>query len=181
MSERRFRFLLAGLGLGSFGVLVTLELVTALGEGLDPLDFAVDTFSLILTIGAAVGVALLVQRVNADREERAALVADLSAARADGEVWRAQVHGLTSDLRAAIHDRFRAWSMTEAENDVGFLMLKGLSHKEIARVRGASEATVRQQASAIFRKSGLASRAAFSAYFLDDLLETQPQLESADA
>jgi DNA-binding NarL/FixJ family response regulator len=50
------------------------------------------------------------------------------------------------------------------------LMLKGLSHKEIARVRATSEATVRQQAASVYRKSGLSSRAELSAFFLEDLL-----------
>jgi DNA-binding NarL/FixJ family response regulator len=55
------------------------------------------------------------------------------------------------------------------EREVG-LLLKGLSHKEIADARSISETTIRQQALAIYRKSGLRSRAELSAFFLEDLL-----------
>ena len=49
-------------------------------------------------------------------------------------------------------------------------MLKGLSFKEIAPVRGTSERTVRQQALAVYAKAGLAGRAELAAFFLEDLL-----------
>jgi DNA-binding NarL/FixJ family response regulator len=38
------------------------------------------------------------------------------------------------------------------------LLLKGLSHKEAAATRATSETTIRQQALAIYRKSGLRNR-----------------------
>ncbi|MCP5363623.1 MAG: response regulator transcription factor [Hyphomicrobiales bacterium] len=49
-------------------------------------------------------------------------------------------------------------------------MLKGLTHKEIAVLRETSEATVRQHATAIYRKSGLSNRSQLTAFFLEDLL-----------
>jgi DNA-binding NarL/FixJ family response regulator len=49
-------------------------------------------------------------------------------------------------------------------------MLKGLSHREVSEIRHTSEATVRQQALMVYRKSGLANRAELSAFFLEDLL-----------
>jgi DNA-binding NarL/FixJ family response regulator len=49
-------------------------------------------------------------------------------------------------------------------------MLKGLSHKEIAAARATTETTIRQQALAIYRKSGLGNRSELSAFFLEDLL-----------
>jgi len=50
------------------------------------------------------------------------------------------------------------------------LLLKGLSIKEIAALRETHEKTVRQQASAIYRKAGVAGRHAFAAWFIEDLL-----------
>jgi DNA-binding CsgD family transcriptional regulator len=70
--------------------------------------------------------------------------------------------------------QFQAWGMTAAEREVGLLILKGLSHKEIAALRATTDATVRQQAQAIYRKAGLPGKTAFSAYFLDDLFATEP-------
>ena len=40
----------------------------------------------------------------------------------------------------------------------------------MAGIRDTSEATIRQQALAIYRKSGLRSRSELSAFFLEDLL-----------
>ena len=53
---------------------------------------------------------------------------------------------------------------------MALLLLKGLSNKEIAAVRAASERTVREQARSIYSKAGLTGRAALSAFFLEDLL-----------
>ena len=50
------------------------------------------------------------------------------------------------------------------------MLLKGLSHKEIAVVRDTSERTVREQSRAVYRKSGLSGRSSFAAFFLEDLL-----------
>jgi DNA-binding NarL/FixJ family response regulator len=60
--------------------------------------------------------------------------------------------------------------LSPAEREVGLLLLKGLSHKDIAQVRSTTETTIRQQALALYRKSALRSRAELSAFFLEDLL-----------
>ena len=73
-------------------------------------------------------------------------------------------------LGVAIQNQFARWELTKAEAEVGLLLLKGLSHKEIATVRGTSERTAREQARTLYRKSGLSGRSALSAFFLEDLL-----------
>jgi DNA-binding NarL/FixJ family response regulator len=50
------------------------------------------------------------------------------------------------------------------------LLLKGLSHKEVAKVRSVSEATARQQARAVYKKGGLSGRHDLAAFFLEDLM-----------
>jgi DNA-binding NarL/FixJ family response regulator len=68
--------------------------------------------------------------------------------------------------------------LTEAEREVALLLLKGLSNKEIAAVRAASERTVsREQAQSIYSKAGLTGRATLSAFFLEDLLAPIEGLE----
>ena len=62
------------------------------------------------------------------------------------------------------------WQLTTSEKDVGWLLLKGLSLKEIAAIRQTMEKTVRQQASSIYKKAGLSGRHAFSAWFIEDAL-----------
>lgn len=69
-----------------------------------------------------------------------------------------------------IHQQFDDWQLTSGEQQVGMLLLKGLSFKEIAAVRNTKEKTVRQQASTIYSKSNLEGRHEFSAWFLEDFL-----------
>ena len=178
LDERRIRWLLAAVGLGSFVLLLALEIVTEADE-ISLFDLAVDALGLLLTIVAAVGVALLAQRVQAQREEKAALLRDLELARAEGESWRAKVQANLDGIRAEIAHQFRQWGMTAAEQEIGLLILKGLNHKQIAALRGTSEATVRQQAQAIYRKADLPGKTGFSAYFLEDLFA--PDLGAADS
>jgi len=73
-------------------------------------------------------------------------------------------------MARVIQRQFDDWGLTQTEKEVAMLLLKGLSFKEIAVVRDTLEKTVRQQASSIYRKSGLGGRHAFSAWFIEDLL-----------
>lgn len=77
-------------------------------------------------------------------------------------------------LASAVQQQFRLWSLSEAEHDIGFLLLKGLSFKEIAIIRRTNEGTVRQQATSLYRKSELEGRTALAAYFFEDLLTAVP-------
>lgn len=103
-------------------------------------------------------------------DETQALAARLAAAHADADRWRAEAEQSLRGLGEAIDQQFRRWGLTPAECEVGLLLLKGLSHKEIAAQRATSERTVRQQAQDVYKKAGLAGRAELSAFFLEDLL-----------
>ena len=73
-------------------------------------------------------------------------------------------------LGEAIAQQFATWELTQSEREVGWLLLKGLTLKEIAAMRDTAEKTVRQHASAIYRKSGVSGRHAFAAWFIEDCL-----------
>jgi DNA-binding NarL/FixJ family response regulator len=73
-------------------------------------------------------------------------------------------------LGTVVAQQFSEWKLTESEADVGWLLLKGLSLKEIALLRNTLEKTVRQQASSVYKKSGVQGRHAFSAWFIEDIL-----------
>jgi DNA-binding CsgD family transcriptional regulator len=180
LGEQRIRWLLAGVGIGSFALLLGLEVVTE-GDEISLFDLLVDAVTLLLTISAAVGVALLTQRLQAQHEERMSLIRDLKIARAEGEAWRSRVQANLYGIRIEMENQFQEWGMTAAERDVGLLILKGLNHKEIAALRGTSEATVRQQAQAIYRKADLPGKTAFSAYFLEDLLASDAIMDGRAA
>lgn len=79
--------------------------------------------------------------------------------------------GKLNERRAGEIDRqFDIWGLSPAEKEIGLLMLKGLSFKEAAEIRNASERTVRQQAQDIYRKASVAGRNEFAAWFLEELL-----------
>jgi len=82
---------------------------------------------------------------------------------------------LLKGLGSAIDSQFDRWQLTAAEREMALLMLKGLSHKEIALARDTSERTIRQQAQSIYGKANLSGRAALSAFFLEDLLLPREQ------
>ena len=113
---------------------------------------------------------LLAYRAFLVYKNQLALIRDLDAARIQGRQWRDETRALLKGLGEAIDRQFLTWNLTEAERDVGLLILKGLSLKEIAAVRVTSERTIRAQARSIYAKAGLSGRAALSAFFLEDLL-----------
>ena len=177
--DARTRWLLAAVAAGAFALLLGLEVATE--KQITPLELLLEVLELLLTLAAAAGVTLLVGRMQRQHEERMTLLRDLEAARADGESWRREAQAHVDGLGAAIEKQLRAWTLTNAEREVALLMLKGFSHKEIGALRNTSEATVRQQARATYEKSGLNGRAAFCAFFLEDLLPPQALQEIARA
>jgi DNA-binding CsgD family transcriptional regulator len=60
--------------------------------------------------------------------------------------------------------------LTPTERRIALLLLKGYSHKRMARVTGTSERTVRQHSVAVYRKAGLSGRAELAGFFLDPLM-----------
>ena len=103
---------------------------------------------------------------------------DFSAFRAQAEAWRADSRKYVEGLSQAIGRQLDRWQLSAAEKDVAFLLLKGLSLKEIAVARGTSEKTARVQSSAVYGKSGLAGRSELAAFFLEDLLPPREAVSS---
>lgn len=81
-----------------------------------------------------------------------------------------KLKAISRQYREVISQQLIDWELTPSETDVAMLLLKGLSFEEIAGVRETKEKTVRQQATAIYRKSGLNGRHEFAAWFFEDFL-----------
>lgn len=96
-----------------------------------------------------------------------------SAYRKESEKWRSESKKYVEGLSSAIDEQLSKWALTPAEKEVAFLLLKGLSLKEVANVRSTTEKTARVQSMAIYAKAGLAGRSELSAFFLEDLLVPQ--------
>lgn len=88
----------------------------------------------------------------------------------EAQEWKAQSKLYISGLSTLIDSQLTIWGLTPAEREVAFLLLKGLSLKEIAHLRETTEKTARVQSMAIYAKAGLTGRSQLSAFFLEDLL-----------
>ena len=160
---------LASLAIALFAGLFVIDAIRQV-EPFDPISFMVDLLETTMLTLAVMLTTFVSFEAREMRAERRGLVDDLAQAKRDSERWRNTARAHISGLSLAIAEQFRVWGLTEAEADVAALMLKGLSHKEIASLRLGSEATVRQHATAVYRKSNLSSRAQLTAFFLEDLL-----------
>jgi DNA-binding CsgD family transcriptional regulator len=119
------------------------------------------------------GVVLSVVLWRGWRRERRSLAHTreaLEAQRIERDAWRASARRALAGLGQAIDSRFQAWGLTPVEREIALLVMKGRTHKAIARETGRSERTVRQHAVAIYEKSGLGGRAELAAFFLEDLM-----------
>jgi DNA-binding CsgD family transcriptional regulator len=128
-----------------------------------------DFLDRLIMLGSAVLSTIFILRMQRLRERTDDLEGAVRQAGKEGRAWRAQSRRFIDGLSRAVDAQFDLWALTPAEADVAGLLLKGASLREIATLRRTSEATIRQQAQSIYRKSGLGSRAELSAYFMEDL------------
>ena len=140
-----------------------------------PIHLVVEAMIIVLSL---TGLSFLIQEIRQRRRETDKLSkqltltrADLSNTRADLQVMNNKISQASQQYAEVIQEQLTAWDFTPSEKEVAFLLLKGLSFDEIAGVRDTKEKTVRQQATAIYRKSGLAGRHEFAAWFFEDFLQ----------
>lgn len=173
ISERRFLTgaLLAFVGVALFAA---IDISADLGEGTTVSHVVVEGAILLV---AALGSMLVAHRLSVTlrqarlvQEEASMLAEQLELTRAEASRWRSEARDLMRGLGEALDEQFDRWSLTPAEKEVALLLLKGLSHKDIAQVRSVTEATARQQARAVYRKGGLSGRHDLAAFFLEDLM-----------
>lgn len=89
------------------------------------------------------------------------------------EQHRMELSQIRSGFAQTIREQFQRWQLTQSETEIAWLIIKGFSFAEIARLRGVREKTVRQQATAIYAKSGTENRNDLTALFIEDLLNPE--------
>lgn len=155
-------------------VLVGIDLVTDLRARTTVAHVLLELLVVVIGFAAAAAIALRLRRAARDaqelRAEAARLAEHLRASQEEAARWRRDAADLIAGLSAAIDAQFARWGLSPAEQEIALLLLKGLSHKEVAQVRTVSETTVRQQARSIYKKAGLTGRSDLAAFFLEDLL-----------
>jgi DNA-binding CsgD family transcriptional regulator len=154
--------------------LAATDLVSDLYEGSTVSHVVVEGAILLVGfLGAALVARKLIKVTHLARKasaEASSLAGELARSAAEAERWRSEARDLMRGLGEAIDEQFDRWELSPAEKEVGLLLLKGLSHREISEARSVAETTTRQQARAIYKKAGLSGRHDLAAFFLEDLM-----------
>jgi DNA-binding NarL/FixJ family response regulator len=127
----------------------------------------------IVVLLTAIGAGYLLFERYQQRQELAELNRQLSSNSQQLKNMSEQMRTARRQYSEAIEAQFDAWQLTQSEQQVALLLLKGLSFKEMALIRQTKEKTIRQQASNIYAKSGVDGRHEFAAWFMEDFLSAQ--------
>lgn len=165
MNDRE-RWTIAAILLGT-AIFVGLDLLSDSRDGAPWWHLAAEG---LVAAGALIGVLLLIHGAYTLKRDLAAETKRSATLAAEADRWRAQAATYLTGLSQEIDRQLETWKLTASEKEVAFLLLKGLSLKEIATARNTTEKTARAQSTAIYEKSGLAGRSELSAFFLEDLL-----------
>lgn len=158
-------------------VLVLIFTIVVIASGADlvaDLSHGADTEHIIKEVVvvsiSSMAIAWLLWGLHQQRLEIRSLREELETANNPQTLPKKYVLEARQRLGSVVAQQFSEWMLTGSEIEVGWLLLKGLSQKEIATVRSTQEKTVRQQASSIYKKAGVSGRHAFSAWFIEDIL-----------
>lgn len=147
---------------------VTLDIYQDWGEGYSIAHISTEILSILTVI---IGLAFLWTNHKVLNSELISTKENLKLSEEEAGKWKKENETLIKGLSSAIEKQLLEWQLTPSEKEIAFMLLKGLSLKEIADVRSVSERTVRQQSISIYQKANLAGRAELSAFFLEDLLK----------
>jgi DNA-binding NarL/FixJ family response regulator len=98
------------------------------------------------------------------------LTRTLEVARLRSESWRADAREHLHALGRAIEEQFSRWNLTGREREIARLLLKGLSHRQVALVTASSKRMIHEEVRRVYAKAGLGGRSAFLAFFMDGLI-----------
>ncbi len=130
--------------------------------------------AVVTVLATAAGLYLLL-RIRRQQGEIQRLQHELQQSRQAATQAQQYVQDARRQMARVVQRQFVEWGLSDSEQAIGWLILKGFSLKEIALLRNTQEKTVRQQASSIYHKAGLPGRHAFSGWFIEDWLQTGPE------
>ena len=162
---------------GALVVLVGLDLITDYSSGSSGWHLILE--GILLGVSGTFFILGIKKLILAKKEIRI-LQVNMEELQQEKDQWQTETHQLLAGLSVKIEKQFSHWQLTQAETEVGFLLLKGFSLKEIAGIRDTKVKTVQQQSQSIYQKTGLASRAELAAFFLEDLLPPQESASHPD-
>ena len=160
--------LVTGLAILSMFLITVFDVIEDNEQGQDALNIVADLVYMGFMLAVLIYIWILVP-LSVSRRNRM-LMAEVSVNHADLKHWKERTAHLLAGLGRMVNDQFDQWQLSPAEKEVGLLLLKGFTIKQIADFRETSAQTVRQQSVSLYSKAGLSGRAELSAFFLEDLL-----------
>ncbi|MBL8020781.1 MAG: helix-turn-helix transcriptional regulator [Leptospirales bacterium] len=103
----------------------------------------------------------------------------LLQARKDLEDFRNKNKEVLRSMREAILLQFQNWGLSPSETRVAEFLIRGYSTRQMGAMLKKSERTVRNQALAVYRKSGMTGRSDLSAFFLQDIMGEEEEASLA--
>ncbi len=130
-----------------------------------------DAWIKVLTTGLSLwGIIMSIRQMKSRFNEISALHKKIEESESSLKLTGEKLKQIGKEYSKYLHKQFDAWKLSPSEKEIAVLMLKGLSFVEIAEARDTKEKTVRQQASALYKKTNVSSRHEFSAWFFEDML-----------
>jgi len=152
-----------------FVVLVIVNIVDIyddLLEGSSMTHIIEETLMVLVFLGI---IGVLLKKLAESTKKLQSLHTELENIKSINEKQSAEMNRARESYSEVIRQQFHKWNLSKVESEVGFLLLKGLSLKEIASFRNVKEKTTRQQASNIYAKAGVTGRHEFAGWFFEDL------------
>jgi len=137
-----------------------------------PIFALIDVF---LVLVVAFGVALIIRMALKDLRNSKTRLALAHQSLRD---FRKRHSELLGDMWIAVGRQFTAWKLSPMEKAVAEHFIRGYSTKQIAAILGKRDRTVRNQAFAVYQKSGMRGRSDLSAYFLRQIFGANENAES---
>jgi len=150
-----------------FAAFFIIDIVLDLNQGIPVSHIWHEAALFVLAIGATIWQIRVIIHKNI---HISSLNIELLETKKSYQDWKEKTHASTQELGHLIETEFGLRHLSESEKDVALLLIKGFSMKEIGDIRKTHEKTVRQQATSIYKKSGLSGRQELAAFFLEDML-----------
>lgn len=152
-----------------FALFLITSVVDLVADFVDGMTLAHLVHETLFIVMSLIGLIWLIRYLLNARQRNEQLADRLRSAKKASQDASAQLMEHRSRFNNVLTQQFSDWKLSKSEEEVGRLLLKGLSLKEIAAVRHTQEKTVRAQASSIYKKASLDGRHAFAAWFLEDI------------
>ncbi len=152
-----------------FAAFFIFDIISDLKEGI-PVNHILH--EVVLCLLALVAIAWQIIIIYKKNKHIHSLASEVLEAKKSYQEWKDKSHSSAQKIRTMIDEQFALWHLSHSEKDVALLLIKGFSMKEIASFRQTHEKTVRQQATAIYKKSSISGRQELAAFFLEDILSS---------